>query len=147
MKAFVVDTVVTVTFFTLVAGMTELFIAGMELHQVVVARLLTIPVMVLTGRPYGVWRDWVFVRTNPKQKLTTVLVDIIAFLTFQVPVYVATLIVAGARASEIQAAVSAAILFMVLLSRPFGLLLEWVRRQAGTEVEAPPSGRFTPAPR
>ena len=132
MKAFVIDTIGTVVFFTIVAGFTELFIAGLEPTQVLAARLITIPVMVLTGRPYGLWRDWIFVRCEPKGRVMNLVVDILAFLTFQVPVYATTLLIAGADFKEIQVAVSAAIVFMVLLSRPFGLFLEALRKWAGT---------------
>jgi len=134
MKAFVVDTFVTVTFFTIVAGLTELFIVGMEPRQVLIARLVMVPVMMFTGRPYGLWRDWVFVKLRPAHKVAAMLADVLAFLTFQVPVYVATLVIAGAGLAEIQTAVGASILFMILLSRPFGLFLEWVRRKVGTDV-------------
>jgi len=132
MKAFIIDTVGTVVFFTIVAGLTELFIAGMEPSQVLTARLITIPVMVLTGRPYGLWRDWVFARFSPEGRLMNIIADIFAFLTFQVPVYVTTLFIAGADFMEIQVAVSAAIFFMIVLSRPFGLFLENLRKWAGT---------------
>ena len=130
MRAFIIDTVGTVVFFTLVAGFTELFIAGMEPKQVLMARLIMIPVMVLTGRPYGLWRDWIFTQFKPQGRLLNIAADIFAFLTFQVPVYVTTLLIAGADFNEIQLAVSAAILFMVLLSRPFGLFLEALRNWA-----------------
>lgn len=60
MSAFVVDTFGTLVVFVDVAGLTELFVAGMDPAQVLVARLITIPVMVLTGHPYGMWRDWIF---------------------------------------------------------------------------------------
>ncbi|WP_439121710.1 L-alanine exporter AlaE [Marivita sp.] len=144
MKAFVVDTLVTVTFFTFVAGLTEFFIAGMEMRQVVIARLVMVPVMILTGRPYGLWRDWVLLKTRAKRKVTTILADVFAFLTFQVPVYVATLLVAGASLAEIKTAVGAAILFMILLSRPFGLFLEWVRHKVGTNVQMRPVVNISP---
>lgn len=134
MKRYFVDTLATVVFFTIVAALSELFIAGMEPGQVLVARMIMIPVMMLTGRPYGLWRDWVFARLRPQRRITTVAADIAAFLLFQVPVYVVTLITAGATASEIGAAVSAATLFMILLSRPFGLFLDLVRTRAGTSA-------------
>ena len=132
MKAYLVDTLGTVVFFTIVAGLSELLIAGLAPQQVLIARAITIPVMVLTARPYGMWRDWVFGRFVPVRPVARIVIDILAFLTFQVPVYVATLIVSGATLAEVFAAVSAAIVFMVLLSRPFGLYLEWLRRVAGT---------------
>lgn len=134
MRAFIIDIVGTVVFFTIVAGLTELFIAGMEPNQVLIARLITIPVMVLTGRLYGLWRDWIFARFAPQTWLMNTLADIFASLIFQVPVYVTTLYVAGATFMEIQVAVSAAVIFMIILSRPFGLFFEVLRKWAGTST-------------
>ena len=130
MKSYFVDTAATVTFFTVVAALSELLIAGMGPTQVLIARLIMIPVMMVTARPYGLWRDWFFSKTRPQRWLTNLVGDIIAFITFQVPVYVATLALAGANASEIAAAVSASIVFMILLSRPFGIYLQAVRNWA-----------------
>ncbi|WP_112323496.1 L-alanine exporter AlaE [Oceanibium sediminis] len=130
MKAFFIDTVASVVFFTVVAGLTEFFIAGMAPDEVLTARLITIPVMILTGRPYGLWRDVIFTRFSPRSRPMTALTDICAFLTFQVPVYATTLLIAGASFAEIQIAISAAIVFMILLSRPFGLFLELARKWA-----------------
>lgn len=134
MKTYLIDTIGTVVFFTIIAALSELLIAGMEPKQVLIARLIMIPVMMITGRPYGLWRDWFFATMRPQRWITNVAADIVAFVTFQVPVYVATLAIAGATLSEIGAAVSAAIVFMILLSRPFGLYLEVLRNWAGTSV-------------
>ena len=134
MKSYFIDTAATVTFFTVVAALSELLIAGMDPKQVLIARLIMIPVMMATARPYGLWRDWFFSKTRPQRRITNVVCDIIAFITFQVPVYVATLALAGATPSEIAAAVSASIVFMILLSRPFGIYLEAVRNWARTSV-------------
>ena len=131
MRRFVVDTVTNVTFFTVVATFSEAVIAGMGAREVLVTRLIMLPVMVLTGRPYGLWRDWVFARLRPARRFARTLTDIVAFLGFQVPVYAATLAVAGADRSEIATAIGSAIVFMILLSRPFGLLLDLCRRWAG----------------
>ncbi|MDC0138718.1 L-alanine exporter AlaE [Planktomarina temperata] len=130
MKSYFVDTAATVIFFTVVAALSELLIAGMGPTQVLIARLIMIPVMMVTARPYGLWRDWFFSKTRPQRWLPNLVGDIIAFITFQVPVYVATLALAGANASEIVAAVSASIVFMILLSRPFGIYLQAVRNWA-----------------
>jgi hypothetical protein len=134
MKSYFIDTAATMTFFTVIAALSELLIAGMNPTQVLIARLIMMPVMMVTARPYGLWRDWFFSKTRPQRWLTNVVGDIIAFITFQVPVYVATLALAGANASEIAAAVSASIVFMILLSRPFGIYLEAVRNWASTSV-------------
>jgi hypothetical protein len=135
MKSFFVDTAATVVFFTIIAAASELVVAGMDAKQVLTARLIMIPVMMITARPYGLWRDWVFSKFRPQRWMTNVVYDIVAFITFQVPVYVANLIVAGATTSEIGAAVSASIVFMILLSRPFGIYLEVLRGWAGTSFK------------
>ena len=64
MRCFIIDTAATVVFFTTIAAATELFIAGMELREVLITRLIMVPMMILTARPYGMWRDWFFKRTK-----------------------------------------------------------------------------------
>ena len=131
MKIFIVDTLASVLFFTAVATFSELVIAGMEPMQVLLARTIMVPVMVLTGRPYGIWRDRVFMFLRPGTRVSRIATDIIAFITFQMPIYVATLLVAGAGREEVLAAVSSAIVLMITTSRPFGLFLDLARRLSG----------------
>lgn len=130
MRLFVVDTIATIFFFTVVATFSELVIAGVDPNKVFVTRLVMVPMMVLMGRPYGVWRDWLFQRVRPRSQLSKITLDIAAFLSFQAPVYAATLMLAGADLAEVVAAVSSATMFMVILSRPFGLFLEIARKTA-----------------
>jgi hypothetical protein len=61
-----------------------------------------------------------------------VVVDVLAFLTFHVPVYAVTLLVAGASFTEIATAMSATMVFMVSLNRPLGIFLEALRKLART---------------
>ena len=131
MKIFIVDTLASVLFFTAVATFSELVIAGMEPMQVLLARTIMVPVMVLTGRPYGIWRDRVFMFLRPGKRGSRIATDITAFITFQMPIYVATLLVAGAGREEVLAAVSSAIVLMIATSRPFGLFLDLARRLSG----------------
>lgn len=131
MKIFIVDTLASVLFFTAVATFSELVIAGMEPMQVLLARTIMVPVMVLTGRPYGMWRDRVFMFLRPGTRVSRIATDIIAFIMFQMPIYVATLLVAGAGREEVLAAVSSAIVLMIATSRPFGLFLDLARRLSG----------------
>jgi len=140
MRPFLVDTLATVVFFTVVAAFTELVVAGLEPVQVLIARALTIPVMVATGRPYGAWRDRVLRRLRPRGRAGRAAADTLAFLSFQVPVYVAVLALAGAEAREIAVAVGAALGFMLASARPFGLFLEAMRRRFGVAPPATLSG-------
>ncbi len=128
MRRTVVDTVSTIVFFTTVASFTELFIAGMDLREVVTTRLIMVPLMVLTGRPYGIWRDWVFLRIRPTVGWSKAVTDAAAFVVFQLPIYAATLVIAGADTAEIVILLSAVVPQMLILSRPFGLFLEFMRR-------------------
>ncbi|MEM1267334.1 MAG: L-alanine exporter AlaE [Pseudomonadota bacterium] len=128
MRAFLVDTVARVVFFTGIAACSELVIAGMTPGQVLAARRIMVPVMALTGRPYGLWRDWVMSRLAPSGRLASVLSETATFISFQGPVSVLTLILAGASLREILLATSPAMVLMVFVGRPFGLCLDLVRR-------------------
>ena len=56
------------------------------------------------------------------------LADVAAFLTFQVPVYLAILALGGADRSEMALAAGAAVPAMLLCARPFGLWVDLCRR-------------------
>lgn len=131
MRLTVVDTLATVVFFTVLASLTELTIGGMEPSEVLTTRLVMIPLMVLTGRPYGAWRDWFFGVTGPTVRWSRALIDGLAFLSFQLPVYALTLWVAGAEAGAIMTLLATTSVLMFAVSRPFGLFLELARRLAG----------------
>ncbi|QQA43541.1 L-alanine exporter AlaE [Pelagovum pacificum] len=133
MRVFIIDTIATIAFFTVVATFSELVIAGMDTSEVLTTRLVMVPVMIVTGRPYTRWRDWLFARVQPRGRLSAALTDIAAFLAFQVPVYGTTLMIAGASAAEALVAIGSAATFMILLARPFGLFVELVRRISGVE--------------
>jgi len=134
MRLLFVDTFATIVFFTIVAAFSELFIVGMQPEQVVVTRLLMIPMMAVTGRPYGMWRDWLFARLRPVGAVSRTAMDVVAFLSFQAPVYLATLILAGATTEEMISAIGSAVVFMIVQSRPFGLFLELMRKITRADV-------------
>ena len=134
MRCFIIDTVATVVFFTIIAASTELFVAGMELREVLITRLIMVPMMVLTGRPYGMWRDWFFKVTNPTTQWSRTIVDSLAFMIFQLPIYVLTLAIAGADVKEIISLIVSTSALMLIVSRPFGIYLERVRAWAGVTI-------------
>lgn len=131
MRLTVIDTLATIVFFTVLAAITELYVGGMAPAEVLKTRVMMIPIMVLTGRPYGAWRDWVFVTTKPTVGWSKSLIDGIAFLAFQLPIYGLTLWIAGAEFTEIVTLLASTSVLMFMVSRPFGLFLEAVRRFAG----------------
>ena len=87
MRLTLVDTLSTILFFTILVALTELYVAGMEPADVLKTRLIMVPLMILTGRPYGVWRDWFFAGTKPTVAWSKSLIDGLAFLTFQPSVF------------------------------------------------------------
>ena len=135
MRLTLVDTLSTIFFFTVLAVLTELYVAGMEPAAVLKTRLVMIPMMVLTGRPYGAWRDWFFATTKPTVSWSKSLIDGIAFLSFQLPVYGLTLWITGAALTEIGTLLATTAVLMLIISRPFGLFLQTMRRLAGVGLE------------
>jgi hypothetical protein len=122
-----------VVFFTVVAGAAELLIAGLAPRQVLISRSATIPVLVLTGRPYGLWRDAILTRTSARGRGRAAILaaDTVALLSFQVPIYAAILAIAGAAPDQMIRALAAAAVGMLILGGPYGVFLDWVRRRAG----------------
>lgn len=109
---------------------TELFIAGMTLAQSAQARATAVPVMLLTARPYGLFRDWVFEMSGAAAKGgegRRALADIAAFVGFQVPVYATILALAGASLQQMVTACGTAAVILAVAGRPYGLLLEFCR--------------------
>lgn len=133
MRRAVVDTLATIVFFTTVAALAELFIAGMAPGDVLLTRAMMIPLMVATGRPYGVWRDWFFRKTRPTVFWSRTVVDVIAFVLFQLPIYALTLIAVGVEPAGIIALLASTAVLMAALSRPFGMFLDAVRSWSGVE--------------
>jgi len=131
MRSFIVDTVATVVFFTIIAVPTEIFIAGMELSEVLVTRLIMVPMMVLSARPYGMWRDWLFKMAKPSASWNCIITDSLAFMSFQLPMYIFTLAIAGADWNEIITLIATTSGIMAIISRPFGVYLDNVRTWAG----------------
>lgn len=130
MRRFLVDTFATITFFTTLAALAELFVARMDPDEVLTTRLVMIPMMVLTGRPYGAWRDWFFEKIRPTVSWSRTIIDGAAFMSFQLPIYAVTLAIAGADLQEIVTLLGLTSLLMLAVSRPFGLFLESLRRWA-----------------
>ena len=130
MRLTLVDTLSTILFFTILAALTELYVAGMEPTDVLKTRLIMVPLMILTGRPYGVWRDWFFAGTKPTVSWSKSLIDGLAFLTFQLPIYGLTLWIAGADFDEIGILLGSTAVLMLIVSRPFGLFLQAMRNLA-----------------
>ncbi|SDE59492.1 L-alanine exporter [Paracoccus isoporae] len=135
LRSFAADTVALITFFTLTGIINERFIAGMAWDEVFRARLLGAALMIPVGRPYGVWRD-LLMRRAGEGRLSRLIWDGIALMSFQVPIYALIIAVSGASGAGLLRGTLGAAVMMLALGRPYGAWLNWVRRIFGL----PPGG-------
>ncbi len=133
MRNFLADTTALVVFFTLTGMLNERYVAGMDWSEVAKARLIGAPLMVLTARPYGLWRYWVMDRSGATHcgAMRAFWFDTLALLSFQVPLYAAIVWSSGAAGPEVLHASAGAAVIMLISGRPYGLWLDLVRRWYG----------------
>lgn len=134
-RAFLADTLALMLFFTTTGAINERFIVGMSWSQVLDARMLGAVLMVPVARPYGVWRDLVVRRAGPG-RLSQLLWDSVALVSFQVPIYAAIIAISGASGPRVWLGILGATAMMLVLGRPYGAFLNGMRRLFGL----PPGG-------
>ncbi|MFX3679864.1 L-alanine exporter AlaE [Oceaniradius stylonematis] len=130
-RDFLADTTALVVFFTIAGIINERFVAGMAWDEVARSRAIGAPLMVLTARPYGIWRDWVMARAKTSGRISRFAHDVVALLLFQVPIYVAIIYAGGATGDALWRGALGAAVYMLVLGRPYGLWLDVVRRWFG----------------
>lgn len=126
----VADTFAMVVYCSVVNMCIEVFLSGMSFEQSFYSRLVAIPVNILIAWPYGMYRD-LFMRVARKVSPSgwiKNLADILAYVTFQSPVYVAILLVVGADWHQIMAAVSSNIVVSMLMGAVYDYFLDYCRR-------------------
>lgn len=134
-RAFLADTLALMLFFTTTGAINERFVVGMSWSQVLDARMLGAVLMVPVARPYGVWRDLVVRRAGPG-RLSQLLWDSVALVSFQVPIYAAIIAISGASGPRLWLGILGATAMMLVLGRPYGAFLNGMRRLFGL----PPGG-------
>lgn len=134
-RSFIADTTALIIFFTLTGIINERFIVGMSWNEVFNARVLGAILMVPVGRPYGLWRDWLMQQASEK-RISQLLWDSTALITFQVPIYAAIIAVSGATGWGLVYGIIGAAIMMLTLGRPYGMFLNQVRNMFGL----PPGG-------
>ncbi|GFS25959.1 L-alanine exporter AlaE [Elysia marginata] len=126
------DTFAMITFF-MVAGMAiEIGLSGLSFEQSLQSRLLSIPVNAAIARPYGVFRDWLLRvgRVEEGGFFRRLFLDIVAFVLFQIPVYILLVASTGASVSQIVTACIGQIGGLVFLARPYGVYMQYCRKIA-----------------
>ena len=104
----VADTFSMVVYCSVWDMLIEIFLSGMTFEQSLSSRLVAIPVNIIIAWPYGLYRDAVmrFARRISPAGWVKNLADVLAYVTFQSPVYVAILLTVVADWHQIVAAVS-----------------------------------------
>jgi len=124
------DIVAMIIFSTALCMVIEIFIAGLSFWQSVSARVAAIPVNLVTGRPYGIFRDKLFqiLHIDRVNSWKLILGDTLAFVAFQVPLYVVVLLLAEASWRQIAISSASITLIFSLAGRPYGMFLDFCRR-------------------
>ena len=126
----VADTFAMVVYCTVVNMLIEIFLSGMTFEQSLSSRLVAIPVNIIIAVPYGFYRDRAMRLTrhiSPSAWMKSI-ADVVAYVTFQSPVYVAILFSVGADWHQIAAAVSSNIAVSMMMGAVYGYFLDYCRR-------------------
>ncbi|MEA9391774.1 L-alanine exporter AlaE [Acerihabitans sp. TG2] len=115
-----------------IAGMIiEICLSGMTLQQSLSSRLLSVPVNVAIAWPFGLYRDAMLrlARRHCSGRFwMRNLVDLVAYVSFQSPVYALILLVVGADEQQIMTAVTSNAISSMMLGVVYGYFLEYCRR-------------------
>ncbi len=132
MRRYLADTSALLVWSTLAGLFAELVIVGLAVDQSLHARLTGILVVLVTARPYGLYRDWVWrawrAEAGAARRLAA---DTVALVTFQLPLYWMILAFVGATFWQIAGASVTAIAILVASGRPYGIVLDVSRRVFG----------------
>lgn len=133
MRGYLVDTLAMIIFSTVCGAFIEIVIAGLPFDQSVRIRLSAIPVILFAGRPYGIYRDWLFKFAGGETsgKLKATVIDTFANFSFQISLYLVLLFLNGATLEQAIKASLAITLFLLISGRPYGIFLAYCRRSFG----------------
>ncbi|MBS0055061.1 L-alanine exporter AlaE [Yersinia sp. Marseille-Q3913] len=125
------DTFALVVYCFVIGMIIEIVISGMTFQQSLSSRLVSIPVNILIAWPYGVYRD-AFIRFAYRHAgehiLARNLADLLAYVSFQSPVYALILWSVGADVEQITTAVTSNTLVSMAMGVAYGYFLEYCRR-------------------
>lgn len=127
----VVDTLPVVSFFTVVGALNEAIIARMAPEDILRARIAGVPILVITGRLYCLWRHAMLVLSGFDQRgrLARVLIESAVCLSFRLPVYCTIIWIGGATGAQIMRGALGAAVILLICGRPLGLWIDFCRHR------------------
>ena len=128
-RKFLADTFAMVVFSTVVGMVIEILISNMTVEQSVNTRLIAVPLNLFTARPYSIFRDWVsqIAKADKSGQIRKGIADVLAYILFQVPLYMSILLVSGTNSEQMMIACGTFTAFSAFVGRPYGLFLELSR--------------------
>lgn len=122
------DTFAMITF-AIVVGMGVELLAGLTFEQSLQSRLMSIPVNLLTARAYGLYRDWLIRRGSFMGSgfVQMTILDALAFLSFQIPLYASLVLSTGASIQQLLIACAGQVGAMLIMGRPYGIYMQFCR--------------------
>ncbi len=142
-----VDTASQIAFFTVSGALFEKGVINLTYKQTTSVRAMGIASMLLTGERYGKYRDYLYRRTKTDENSSRArrwLTEMFAFSTVPIPLYVATLAIAGADRKQIGLSVVLSLAFALPESALLGLWMDSVRKFCGLKPAANASQRTQP---
>jgi len=135
-KRYLADTFAMIAFSTICGAFIEIVIAGLSVSQSLRIRIAAIPIILLAGRPYGLYRDWLFrlLDGNEPGELKAAVIDTFANFSFQLALYSILLFVNGATMDQALKAGGAIVIFLIISGRPYGIFLSGCRKLFGVNT-------------
>ncbi|MEY4922698.1 MAG: hypothetical protein RLY17_1415 [Pseudomonadota bacterium] len=125
------DTFALVIYCFVIGMMIEVLISGMTFQQSLSSRLVSIPVNILIAWPYGIYRD-AFIRFTRcyvgDHFWARSLADLLAYVSFQSPIYAMILWAVGADLEQITTATTSNAVVSMAMGVAYGYFLEYCRR-------------------
>ncbi|MEK6935102.1 MAG: L-alanine exporter AlaE [Nanoarchaeota archaeon] len=136
-KNWFVDSIAINVFYTPTLAFNELVIAGIGPYETLKARLISIPLGFILGRPFGKWRqfyaDQIYKADESSSKTRKFLVDTSASLIFNGIVYTGILQSSGVSWKETGVALASYAVLNTALARPYGYFLDKFRKPFGVK--------------
>ena len=131
---FIVEAFTMNVFSLVITTPNEMLIAGMDFGEYIRTRAAALIINTFTGRPYGIWRDWLMgkLRINEKSSMGKKYIgDTLSFIGFQLPIYWLSLMFGGAELNEMIRACGILTIIAGLTGRPYGVWLDKFRNECG----------------
>ncbi len=131
---FIVEAFTMNVFSIVITTPNEILIAGMDFGEYIRTRMAALLLNTLTGRPYGVWRDWLIKKLQISKESSIgmrYIGDTLSFIGFQLPLYWLSMMFGRAELTEMVRASVTLTIIAGITGRPYGVWLEKFRNECG----------------